>query len=83
MERTEIHSHTVYTTREAGGLLKISESTMKRLLKSGMIKANKVGRQYRILGLEILRLLSPSVEKRATHSYLKIKKRVVAKINKW
>ena len=79
----EIKSHAVYTTAETGELLKISPSTIKRLLKKGLIRANKVGGQYRILGKEILRLVSPAVEKKAIKSYLKIKQTVVDKINKW
>lgn len=79
----EIKPNTVYTTAETQELLKISNSTIKRLLKKGLIKANKVGGQYRILGKEILHLVSPEVEKRAIQSYLSLKKRVVDKINKW
>ncbi|MHB1117909.1 MAG: helix-turn-helix domain-containing protein [Minisyncoccota bacterium] len=79
----EINFHEVYTTTEAQKLLKISDSTMKRLLKNGLIKANKVGGQYRILGKELLRLVSPELEKEATKSYLGIKERVVNTINKW
>ncbi|PIT86862.1 MAG: hypothetical protein COU33_00855 [Candidatus Magasanikbacteria bacterium CG10_big_fil_rev_8_21_14_0_10_43_6] len=73
----EIKPHAVYTTNEVEELLKISNSTMKRLLKSGLIKANKVGRQYRILGKEVLRLVSPEVEKKAIDKYLKLKKKVI------
>ncbi len=79
----EIKPNAVYTTNETQKLLKISNSTLKRLIKKGLIKANKVGRQYRILGKEILRLVSPEAEKRAVKSYLKLKKKVVNKINKW
>jgi len=79
----EIKENAVYTTADTEKLLKISNSTMKRLLKNGLIKANKVGGQYRILGKEILRMVSPEVEKEAVRSYLKIKKRVVDTINKW
>ena len=79
----EIKPNAVYTTTEAQKLLKISNSTIKRMLKKGLIRANKVGRQYRILGKEILRLVSPEIEKQATESYLKAKKKVVNKINKW
>jgi excisionase family DNA binding protein len=79
----EIKSNSVYTTNETQELLKISNSTIKRMLKKGLIRANKVGGQYRILGKEILRLVSPEVEKRAIKSYLKTKKKVVDKINKW
>ncbi len=79
----EIKPNGVYTTSETQELLKISSSTMKRLLKKGLIKANKVGGNYRILGKEILRTVSPEVEKKAVKSYLKFKEKVVNKINKW
>lgn len=79
----EIKNNAVYTTGETQEILKISNSTIKRLLKKKLIKANKVGGQYRILGKEILRLVSPEVEKRAIKSYLKLKQKVVDKINKW
>ena len=79
----EIKPYAVYTTDESRKLLKISQSTIKRLLKKGLIKANKVGGQYRILGKEILRLISPDAERAAVKTYMKIKKRVVNRINKW
>ncbi len=83
MDNNEIKPNAVYTTNETQKLLKISNSTIKRMLKNGLIKANKVGGQYRILGKEILRLVSPKVEKKAVKSYLNIKKKIVNKINKW
>jgi len=83
MNNNEIKANAVYTTLETQELLKISNSTIKRLLKKGLIKANKVGGQYRILGKEILRLVSPEAEKQAIKSYLGIKQKVVDKINKW
>lgn len=79
----EIKPNAIYTTAETQKLLKISNSTIKRLFKNGLIKANKVGGQYRILGKEILRIVSPETEKKAVKSYLKIKEKVVDKINKW
>ncbi len=79
----EIKPNSIYTTNEAQKLLKISNSTIKRMLKNGLLKANKVGGQYRILGKEILRLVSPEVEKKAIKSYLTLKNKVVDKINKW
>ena len=79
----EIKDNAVYTTGETQKLLKISSSTIKRMLKKKLIRANKVGGQYRILGKEILRLVSPEVEKQAIKSYLKLKQKVVDKINKW
>lgn len=79
----EINHNAIYTTAEAKNILKISPSTIKRLLKRGLIRANKVGGQYRILGKEILRLVSPETEQKTIKSYLKIKNKVVKKINKW
>jgi len=79
----KINPNTIYTTAETQKLLKISNSTIKRMLKNGLIKANKVGGQYRILGKEILHLISPKIERQAIKSYLSIKKKVVDTINKW
>lgn len=80
---SEINSNEVYTTNEAQKLLKISSSTMKRLLKRGLINANKIGGQYRIMGKEILRVVSPRIERKAVSTYQKIKKKVKAKIKSW
>jgi excisionase family DNA binding protein len=79
----EIKENAVYTTAETQKLLKISNSTIKRMLKNGLLKANKVSGQYRVLGKEILRLVSPDIEKKAIRSYLNIKKKVIEKINQW
>jgi len=79
----EIKENAVYTTNEAQNLLKISESTIKRLLKKGILRANKVGGQYRILGKEILRLISPELEKKSEKAYLTVKQKAVDVINKW
>ena len=83
MDHQEVKPNAIYTTTETQQILKISNSTIKRMLKNELIKANKVGGQYRILGKEILRLVSPEVEKKAINSYLNIKQKVVDKINKW
>jgi excisionase family DNA binding protein len=82
-QHQEIVPNAVYTVAETQELLKVSNSTIKRMLKKGMIRANKVGKQYRILGKEILRIVSPTVEKKAVNEYLKIKRQVVDRINKW
>lgn len=79
----EIKPNEVYTTQEAQELLKISPSTMKRLLKRGLIRANKVGGQYRILGKEMLRIISPELEQQSIQMYQKLKKSVINKINPW
>ena len=83
MADNEIKPNAVYTTKESQDLLKISSSTMKRLLKKGIIRANKVGGQYRILGRELLRIVSPDVEKKAVDVYMDIKEKVRDTIKDW
>jgi len=79
----EINPNEVYTTSETRNLLKISSSTIKRLLKRGIIKANKLGGQYRILGKELLRILSPDIERKAVNKYQNIRKTIKEKIKNW
>lgn len=79
----EIKENGVYTTAETEAILKISASTIKRLLKRGLIRANKVGGQYRILGKEILRLVSPELERQAEKKYMAIKRKIIKTINPW
>lgn len=79
----EIKPNGVYTTKETQDILKISESTIKRLLKKGIIRTGKVGNQYRILGKEILRLISPEAEKSGAILYNKIKDKTKNIIQKW
>lgn len=67
----EIKENQVYTTEETRELLKISSSTMMRLIKKGLIRTAKVGRQYRILGKEILRVISPKLEDKVGKAYNK------------
>ena len=83
MPDSEIKPDIIYTTGEARGFLKISESTIKRLLKRGTIKAYKVGGQYRIWGDEILRLVSPEVENEVYDIYKKFKDKTKKTIEKW
>lgn len=72
----------IYTPKETADILKISSSTFKRLIKKGLIRANKVGGQYRILGHEILRLVSPALDQKATNVYQKIKRKTVKFLEK-
>jgi excisionase family DNA binding protein len=80
---TEINVNELYTTNESRGILKISNSTMKRLLKKGLIKANKVGGQYRILGKELLRLVSPVIKRKAVRAYQNAKRGIKSEVKKW
>jgi len=79
----EIKPNEVYTTEETQEFLKVSRSTIKRLLKRGIIKAYKVGGQYRIWGDEILSLLSPEVESKVYKAYSKVKDKTRQTIEKW
>ena len=67
----EIKPNEVYTTQEAQELLKISPSTIMRLIKKDIIKTAKVGKQYRILGKELLRIVSPKLEDKVGKVYSK------------
>lgn len=80
---SEIKPNQVYTTQETQELLKISNSTIKRMLKSGLLRANKIGKQYRIMGHEILKLLSPKLDEKATDIYQKVKVSAMEKTKEW
>ena len=58
----EIQENAVYTPEQTQSLLQISRSTFMRMVKKGVLRANKVGGQYRVLGREMLRLLLPTDE---------------------
>lgn len=67
----EIKENEVYTVQETQELLKVSQSTMMRLIKKGIIRTAKVGKQYRILGKELLRIVSPKLENKVGKIYNK------------
>lgn len=79
----EINKNEVYTSKEVEGLLKISASTLKRMIKVGLIRCNKVGGQYRFLGKEVLRIVSPTLEEKGTEAYRNIKKAVKESTKDW
>jgi excisionase family DNA binding protein len=79
----EIKPDKIYTPKETRDFLKISDSTMKRMLKSGIIEAYKVSGQYRIWGREILRLVSPEAVVNAERIYLKTKTKIKKAIESW
>jgi len=70
----KIEENTIYTPKEAQIYLKVSPSTMTRMLKTGLIRAAKVGKQYRILGKELLRVISPVLEDHVGKAYNKARK---------
>jgi excisionase family DNA binding protein len=67
----EINENEVYTHEETQAILKVSASTVTRMIKKGLIRAAKVGKQYRILGKELLRLVSPKLEDQVGKAYNK------------
>jgi len=79
----EIKPNQIYTTEEAQEYLKVSNSTIKRLLKGGILRANKVGGRYKILGSEIIKVVSPEAEKKARNLYYRIKDKTIGVIDKW
>ena len=79
----EIKPNLIYTTEETRDFLKISESTIKRMLKGGIIKAYKVGGSYRIWGSEILRLVSPEIESKVYKAYKKVKDKTRETLEEW
>lgn len=80
---TEIKPNQIYTTEEARDFLKVSESTIKRFLKRGIIKAYKVGGQYRIWGSEILSLVSPELESKVYKAYRNLREKTKDTLEKW
>jgi len=79
----QIKPNEVYNSKEVRGFLKISESTIKRWLKHGIIRANKIGGRYKILGSELLRLISPKTETKSIKLYRRIKNKTKQVIKNW
>jgi len=79
----EIKPDELYTTGEVRDFLKVSDSTIKRYLKKGIISAYKVGGRYRVMGKEVLRLVSPKVENNAKILYKKAKNKTKRLIQNW
>lgn len=70
----EIKQNEIYTIEETQKILKVSRSTVLRLIKKKLISTAKIGRQYRILGKEILRAVSPKLEDKVGKIYNKGRK---------
>jgi excisionase family DNA binding protein len=47
----------IYTTKQVAGLLQVSVITIRRYIKSGKLKASKIGKNYRIKESDIESLL--------------------------
>ena len=70
----QINENEVYTHEETQEILKLSSSTVTRMIKKGLIRAAKVGKQYRIMGKELLRVLSPKLEDQVGKAYNKARR---------
>lgn len=70
----EIKEFEVYTAEEMRAFLKVSSSTLMRMIKKGLIRTAKVGRQYRVLGKELLRIVSPKLEDEVGKAYNKARR---------
>ncbi|MDD4955590.1 MAG: helix-turn-helix domain-containing protein [Candidatus Omnitrophica bacterium] len=53
----KVISNEIYTLKEAEKILKLSRSTILRLIKKSKFRTAKIGRQHRILGSEILKMI--------------------------
>ena len=64
MDITEIKANAVYTLQEAAKVLRLSEPTLTRWIKSGRLSGYRLGKKYRILGRDLLALFEhPIAEK--------------------
>uniref|UniRef100_A0A7V3J911 DNA-binding protein n=1 Tax=candidate division CPR3 bacterium TaxID=2268181 RepID=A0A7V3J911_UNCC3 len=67
-----LNEDAVYTPQETISILKISDSTFRRLVRKGVLKAAKIGGQYRVLGRHILALLNPSLPGKVKKAYRRV-----------
>lgn len=67
----QINENEVYTPEETRVILKVSASTVTRMIKKGLIRTAKIGKQYRIMGKELLRVMSPQLEDKLGKIYNK------------
>lgn len=54
----QVLENVIYTPREVARLMKLSSITIERKIRSGELKALKIGKNYRFLGRDILSLFS-------------------------
>jgi len=51
---------TIYTAEQVAEKLQVSLITVRRYIKSGKLQASKIGRNYRILESDLLKLIQKS-----------------------
>jgi excisionase family DNA binding protein len=54
----DIETNRVYTFDEVLEIFKLSPVTLRKLVRSDEIHATKLGRQYRFLGAELMKILT-------------------------
>jgi len=67
-----VDENEVYTPQETISILKISDSTFRRLVKKGIIRAAKIGGQYRIMGHELIALFGSALPSKFKNVYRKV-----------
>lgn len=55
---SEVRPNAIYTLAEVCTLLGISAGTARRWIKRGRLPAAQIGREYRILGAQLLRTIA-------------------------
>ena len=66
----------IYTPEETRKILKISDSTFRRLIKKGILRVARIGGQYRVLVREILRLLNSNLPSKVKNAYHEVVKKL-------
>jgi excisionase family DNA binding protein len=56
MQHLEISPNTYYTPEEAAAMLRVSRRSVQNLLNTGLARGVKIGRNWRILGRDLLQL---------------------------
>ena len=67
----EIKNTEVHATEEVQKYLTVSNSTLMRMIKKGLIRCAETGEQYRIIGKELLRIGFPQLEDKVGMLYNK------------
>ncbi|MDQ7839149.1 MAG: helix-turn-helix domain-containing protein [Thermodesulfobacteriota bacterium] len=52
----ELRDNEIYTIEEAAQILKVSQTTIRRKIRSGELRSNRLGRLHRIRGEELFKL---------------------------
>lgn len=66
-----LNEKVVYTTAEAAKILKLSPITVERQIRRGELKAIKLGKEYRLLGRDLLALFDWQTYARSAFGELK------------